>query len=1297
MLMQERPNILFVQETKCNMKFLEKIAIKVWPGGQISTVDARGASGGLAILWDSRIIQLSNIHANKHFIQATFHLLGTNTHGHITNVYFPQESQQKAEVLDHLTALNSNRQYPLWIAGGDFNMITRTEEKQGGRDIGIRDGHLLKNFVRSNWLIDLPSNNGLFTWTNKREGDLQIASRLDRFLISDNAPHLGGDIISSILPISGSDHWPIELQWQRPGNTTKRPFRFEYFWLTHPNFKDFVRQSWLNYQPSGTSKMARFQKKLQLLKKDIKHWNLNTFGNIFAAQAALNQNMKQIQSRIMAEGRTIELTQQEQKIEDQLPNRALQEEILWKHKSRIKWLKEGERNTKFFHNTTIQCRMHNLISHIQNEQGERVESHEGIEENFLNYFKEVHQEPNINRLPAIEKILPHIPRFISPEHNNLLLQPIQLHEVDTAVRNLKAGKAPGPDGFTSDFFHHFWDLIQIEVWQLVEESRALRWMYPGLNATFLALIPKSEEANKPEKYRPIALCNITYKIVSKVIANRLKPLLPLLISPEQSGYVEGRQITDGIILTHEILHSLKQSKKPGMLLKIDLSKAFDSVSWIYIQKILNAFGFDSSWTRWLISLISSSFFSILINGIPYDTFRPSRGIRQGDPLSPFLFVIVAEGLGHSIKSVALSHNLKGLSFNNSPPFTHQQFVDDNMLFGHPSVQEARLLKDLLSTFSDASSALINRVKSQIFFFNTPTATQNSIAHILGFTIAKLPSKYLGAPMIASTLKHASWTDLLDKFEAKLSLWTHRALNMASRIILIKAVLQSLPLYLFALLAAPKWVIKAIKNLQRNFLWGSSGKNRKWALVKWDKVCFPKKSGGIGLRDPALSNTVMSTKLWWRWLAYPNTPWASLWTAKYANNKPLEDRIRMDGQTARFWDDSWQQLPKLRDLIQNLSPTHPRPHNSVTVHSYWNPSANLKSRHWQKADQILGEAANEGLIQALDTELQKRQININDGPDLLRWGYEEKGTFSTREAYNITIQDKIWNQIWDSHLWPKVSTFLWLLSHNKILTWDNLRKRSFSGPSICLNCRQEEETAIHLLFHCSLAKQLWDKATFICQKDHRVQGDLKVTLRNWPQTPYQSKLLNSLWQLLPGFLLWNIWKERNRRIFKDQHQSVDHLWHILFKFLKDSLSVHSWIAEDLPSTPTEKSIWDNWQITLSHQIASKSNNSNQQEKDKCWTPPPPNLFQLNFDGASKGNPGPSGFGGVFRDHTGTLHLLYLGSNGWDTNNSSELEGLWQGLLQAQKHNLFPLKIEGDSQIIINMSKKLSQGTLVHKVS
>lgn len=194
---------------------------------------------------------------------------------------------------------------------------------------------------------------------------------------------------------------------------------------------------------------------------------------------------------------------------------------------------------------------------------------------------------------------------------------------------MKEGKAPGPDDFTANFFHKFWNLINNEVWQVVEESRELRWMFPGLNATFIALVPKGEDFNKLDKYRPIALCNMIYKIISKVIANRLKPLLPLIISPEQSGYVEGLQITDGIILTHELIHSLTVTKNLGMFLKLDLSKAFDSLSWVFIHKILTAFVFAPSWIRWIYSLISSAFFSVLINGIPSATFRPSRGIRQG--------------------------------------------------------------------------------------------------------------------------------------------------------------------------------------------------------------------------------------------------------------------------------------------------------------------------------------------------------------------------------------------------------------------------------------------------------------------------------------------------------------------------------------------------------------------------------------------------------------------------------------------------------------------------------------------
>lgn len=343
MLKQEKPSILVLQEMKCSSTVLERIAAEAWPGGLVIAVDAQGASGGLAILWDARIIHLSNIQANKNFIQATFHLSGTNAHGLLTNVYFPQETAQKSQLLNILSELNRDRPLPLWISGGDFNMIASMDEKRGGRSNSNNDEGLLKNFINSNWLMDVPTSNGIFTWKNKRVGEQQIASRLDRFLISDNATHVGGEFTASIIPFSGSDHWPIELQWNRPGHHLRRPFRFEEFWFSHPEFEQLVRSCWTNFNPTEGTRMARFQQKLKNLKKAIKQWNHKTFGNILADQAQLNSEMKKIQQSIINGGRTEELSKQEQDIESKILERAKQEEILWRQKSRIRWLKGGEK------------------------------------------------------------------------------------------------------------------------------------------------------------------------------------------------------------------------------------------------------------------------------------------------------------------------------------------------------------------------------------------------------------------------------------------------------------------------------------------------------------------------------------------------------------------------------------------------------------------------------------------------------------------------------------------------------------------------------------------------------------------------------------------------------------------------------------------------------------------------------------------------------------------------------------------------------------------------------------------
>eukprot|EP00253_Pinus_taeda_P017014 PITA_17014 len=757
---------------------------------------------------------------------------------------------------------------------------------------------------------------------------------------------------------------------------------------------------------------------------------------------------------------------------------------------------------------------------------------------------------------------------------------------------------------------------------------------------------------------------------------------------------------DGIILSNEVIHSLKILKKLGMIMKLDLSKAFDKLSWEYIQQMLLAFGFSATWTRWIMNLITSPCFLVLLNGSPSMPFRPLRGIRQGDPLSPFIFILMAEGLSRLLHHAVSSQAIKGLAIHGLHPLSHQQFVDDTMLFGHPSSQEAKAFKSPLSLFSEASGTSINASKSQLFFFNSPVSTQRNIARILGFSIAVLPSKYLGAPLMASALKHASWRTLLDKLEAQLSSWTYRSLNIASRLTLIKSVLQAMPLYLFCILAAPKWVLKAIRNLQRGFLWGSNGLNRKWALVKWTEVCQSKSNGRLGIRDPIQSNNIMGAKIWWNWLVKPHIPWAKLWQAKYAPGSQWDELIRISlsisgsmiwnsvkihcafiqaysfweihsGTSARFWEDSWQKLPKLATIFHKpLWRNHMQQSNISKVSQFWQQQETQDFRPWKPASSWQTDWQGETYAD-IDQELNQRKITPSTQPDKLRWGHTSRGVFTTKEAYTIryehstTERDQLWTHIWQSRLWPKVSTFLWLLSKRRILTWDNLQRRGFIGPSRCPNCTEQEETIIHLMETCPLAAQLWERFDQCNNGIRDRQGDIANILRTWPKQPYQSPILNSLWNLIPGFLYWSLWKEQNNRVFNNRRRSVEILWLLLKHNLQETLALRSWTEKDWPTSPHERSIWNSWNLNISYSL--------------------------------QGNPGPSGYGCVIRNAEGSVEHIYYGSTGTNTKNVAELEGMWKGICVADQHNFYPLEVEGDSLILINAVTRIQAGTSAAKIA
>jgi hypothetical protein len=395
------------------------------------------------------------------------------------------------------------------------------------------------------------------------------------------------------------------------------------------------------------------------------------------------------------------------------------------------------------------------------------------------------------------------------------------------------------------------------------------------------------------------------------------------------------------------------------------------------------------------------------------------------------------------------------------------------------------------------------------------------------------------------------------------------------------------------LAAPNFVLSTIKSLQRNFLWQGLNTGKKIALVSWDKLCQPKEQGGLGLRDPAIMNKVLSAKIWWRWLKKPKDLWARLWRKKYAPEVAEKNLIRWNGdtpgsliwaaakqnrqlvtqhafweirngKTTLFWKDSWQQWPILdhEDWAEHIS-TQATQAGLTTVADYWrdDPQDNTW-RHWHLDRESMNLDGHVDLG-PYQNEMLKRKIPKLTGEDILRWGYRPRGTYGIREAYHIKIQPNlaptraVWRKIWNLRHWPKITLFLWLVVHSSILTWDNLSKRGFVGPSMCILCGETAETMNHLLTSCPYTAQIWDQSALIMRTSDCVRDNIVDTITNWRDQVFHSPLLNRIWQLLPGFILWQVWKERNRRLFRNVFLPWQHCWNRCRLNILETLNLQPW--------------------------------------------------------------------------------------------------------------------------------------------
>ncbi|XP_071718823.1 uncharacterized protein [Rutidosis leptorrhynchoides] len=306
---------------------------------------------------------------------------------------------------------------------------------------------------------------------------------------------------------------------------------------------------------------------------------------------------------------------------------------------------------------------------------------------------------------------------------------------------------------------------------LKQKARTFGELSKGCNASFVLLIPKKSDPLSFSDYRLISLIGSYYKIVAKMLSFRIRKVVPHLVSSEQSAFLSGRYILDGVLVANEVVDDLKRNKKHGLIFKVDFEKAFDSLSWNYLLEVMHCMGFGSKWCKWIFSCLSSASISILINGSPTKEFCLKRGVRQGDPLSPFLFIIAAEGLNILTKVAVEKGMYKGVEIGKDKTIiSHLQYADDTIFFGEWSRCNARNLMYLLECFERASGLKVNYNKSQLFGIGISKLDVETLASWCSCLAGNLPFMYLGMPVGNKMRKLNDWSPVIEKFNKRSCAW-----------------------------------------------------------------------------------------------------------------------------------------------------------------------------------------------------------------------------------------------------------------------------------------------------------------------------------------------------------------------------------------------------------------------------------------------------------------------------------------------------------------------------------------------
>lgn len=491
-------------------------------------------------------------------------------------------------------------------------------------------------------------------------------------------------------------------------------------------------------------------------------------------------------------------------------------------------------------------------------------------------------------------------------------------EVKKAIFSIGGDKAPGEDGYTAFFFQKCWDEVAQEVCCMIREVWEGSFDLSQINKTLLVLIPKIDKSEFVSQFMPISLCNVIYKCVTKIVVSRLKGALPGLISPFQVSFVPGRHIQDNVVVAKEVFHTMRRMKGKSSFfaIKIDLEKAYDIMKWNFLEEVLKEANFPEVICGIIMKCISTVKTSIIWNGAISQDFSPSRGIRQGDPISPYLFVLGMEKLSHIIVEAVENGGWKPFRVGRRGPLvSHLLFADDLILFGEATIEQARVTKDCLDKFCRMSGQKVNDAKSCIFFSkNVKRDAVKQISDHLGFKVTDDIGMYLGVPSFQNRFRIKSYRYVHDKVKRRLAGWKMHCLSFAGRVTLVNSVINTIPIYPMMVSLLPRNLCNEVERIQRCFIWGHDSEVRKVHMVKWNEMLKKKECGGLNIKKLTVMNKDCLLKMVSRLLGDGGSLWSEVLKFKCNKGKAWSLEVKRVSGDSQLWQD----LVKVWKYVRGLS-------------------------------------------------------------------------------------------------------------------------------------------------------------------------------------------------------------------------------------------------------------------------------------------------------------------------------------------------------------------------------------------